>query len=129
MLPIAHTESRLRCHLWLAINTAAHLSDNSTTVGLCCGRKKEILIVHLSSPGRRGRTRFREGTLRVTRGRILTRDGVVSLSQDLFGCVVRLHVVFLLREDDVEDGVGAAAGLVHVGRSHSADKQKGELMN
>lgn len=43
-------------------------------------------------------------------------------SQDLFGCVVRPHVVFLLCKDDVEDGVGAAAGLVHVGRSHSAEK-------
>lgn len=54
---------------------------------------------------------------------------MASLSQDLLGCVVCLRVVFLLREDDVEDGVGAAAGLVHVGRSHSADKQKEELMN
>lgn len=47
--------------------------------------------------------------------------------QNLFGCVVRLHVVLLLREDDVEDGVGAAAGLVHVGRSHSPEKEKENL--
>lgn len=46
-------------------------------------------------------------------------------SQDLFGCVVCLHVVLLLREDDVEDSVGAAAGLVHVGCSHSAGKKEG----
>lgn len=45
--------------------------------------------------------------------------------QDLFGCVVRLHVVLLLREDDVEDSMRAAAGLVHVGRSHSPEKEKG----
>lgn len=45
-------------------------------------------------------------------------------SQDLFRCVVCLHVVLLLREDDVEDSVRAAAGLVHVGRSHSAEKKK-----
>lgn len=43
--------------------------------------------------------------------------------QNLFGCVVRLHVVFLLREDDVENSVGAAAGLVHVGRSHSPKRE------
>lgn len=34
--------------------------------------------------------------------------------------------MFLLREDDVEDGVGATAGLVHVGGSYSpgVDLQK-----
>lgn len=43
---------------------------------------------------------------------------------DLFGCVVCLHVVLLLRKDDVEDSMGAAAGLVHVGRSYSAGKKE-----
>lgn len=32
--------------------------------------------------------------------------------------------MLLLREDDVEDSVGAAAGLVHVGCSHSAGKKE-----
>ena len=32
--------------------------------------------------------------------------------------------MFLLREDDVEDSVGAAAGLVHVGGSHGSEKER-----
>lgn len=49
--------------------------------------------------------------------------------QNLFWCVVRLHVVFLLCEDDVEDSVGAAAGFVHVGSSHSPGKKKENVIN
>lgn len=32
--------------------------------------------------------------------------------------------MLLLREDDVEDSVGAAASLIHVGRSHRAEKKE-----
>lgn len=44
--------------------------------------------------------------------------------ENLFGCVVCLYVMFLLSEDDVEDGVRAAACLIHVGCSHSPTNKK-----
>lgn len=39
---------------------------------------------------------------------------------------VCLGIVPLLREDDVEHGVGAAAGLIHVGSSHCAAGRVGQ---
>lgn len=50
--------------------------------------------------------------------------------ENLFRCVVRLHVVLLLGEDNVEDSVRAAACLIHVGCSHSpTNKQKKKTRN
>lgn len=46
-----------------------------------------------------------------------TRDEIKPLY--LLGGVVRLSVVAFLSEDDVEDGVRAAARLIHVGGGHS----------
>lgn len=43
-------------------------------------------------------------------------------SSDLFCRKVCFAVVFFLREDDCENGVGPAAGLVHVGGSHSSGR-------
>lgn len=44
----------------------------------------------------------------------------LSSCSDLFSGEVRLAVVFPLREHDGENGVGPAAGLVHVGGSYSS---------
>lgn len=47
---------------------------------------------------------------------------MLRASSDLFCRKVCFAVVFLLREDDCENGVGPAAGLVHVGGSHSSGR-------
>lgn len=45
---------------------------------------------------------------------------MLRASSDLFCRKVCFAVVFFLREDNCENGVGPAAGLVHVGGSHSS---------
>lgn len=47
---------------------------------------------------------------------------MLRASSDLFCRKVCFAVVFFLREDDCENGVGPAAGLVHVGGSHSSGR-------
>lgn len=47
---------------------------------------------------------------------------MLRASSDLFCRKVCFAVVFFLREDDCENGVGPAAGLVHVGGSHGSGR-------
>lgn len=49
---------------------------------------------------------------------------MLRASSDLFCRKVCFAVVFFLREDDCENGVGPAAGLIHVGGSHSSGRLK-----
>lgn len=77
-----------------------------------------ITVIHL----------FRVGYGQSTHAEVITVGSKTELHgefiENLFGCVICLHIMFLLGKDDVEDGVRPAACLIHVGCSHGPTKKK-----
>lgn len=91
-------------------------SSGESVDGLHSGRRNHHCQSYLQRPSGSNKAKITlhaEGTKTERQGQWI---------ENLFGGVVRLRVVFLLGEDDVEDGVRAATRLIHVGRSHSPTK-------